>query len=40
MMKFFKLILVACLLVSGTVQAASKQEIDSDVQYALQAFMT
>lgn len=37
-MKFFKWILVLCLLVSASAQAASKQEIDSDVQYALQAF--
>lgn len=37
-MKFFKMILMICLLVSAQAQAASKQEIDSDVQYALQAF--
>ena len=37
-MKFFKMILTICLFVSAQAQAASKQEIDSDVQYALQAF--
>lgn len=37
-MKFLRWMLVVCLFVSVTAQAASKQEIDSDVQYALQAF--
>lgn len=37
-MKLVKILLMSVLLVIGSAEAASKQEIDTDVQYALKAF--